>query len=71
MYENLRNLREDFDLSQSQMAKILNIAQTTYSDYELAKINIPITILKKLALHFDTSIDFLVDFTTDRKPYKR
>ena len=50
MYERIRNLREDKDLSQKKMANILNVAQTTYSDYELGKINIPIEVLKKLAL---------------------
>lgn len=69
MYEIIRNLREDKDLSQKKMANILNVAQTTYSDYELGKVNIPIEMLKKLALYFDTSIDYLLDMTDNKTPY--
>lgn len=71
MYERIRNFREDKDLSQKDMARILSIAQTTYSDYELGKLNIPISILKKLALFHDTSIDYLLELTDDPRPYKR
>ena len=71
MYQNIRGLREDKDLNQKQMAQILNIAQTTYSDYELGKINIPIEILKKLSLYFNTSIDYLLDMTDVKEPYQR
>ena len=71
MYEHLRGLREDRDLSQAEMAEMLSIAQTTYSDYELGKINVPIDILKKLAVYFDTSIDYLLDFTDEKQPYRR
>ena len=69
MYERLRGLREDRDLSQNDMAKRLNIAQTTYSDYELSKTNIPVAALKKLALFFDTSIDYLLGHTDRKEPY--
>ncbi len=41
MYERIRNLREDKDLTQKDLAELLSIAQTTYSDYELGKLNIP------------------------------
>lgn len=67
----LKDLREDHDLKQEDVAKILNIAQTNYSKYELGKINIPINTLKKLALIFDTSIDYLLGLTNERKPYPR
>lgn len=69
MHQRIRDLREDKDLSQKQMAEILNIAQTTYSDYELEKINIPIEVLKKLSVYFNTSIDYLLDMTDIKKPY--
>ena len=71
MYRRLKDLREDHDLSQKQMAELLNIGQTTYSDYELGKINIPIEILKKLSLYFNTSIDYLLDMTDEKEPYPR
>ena len=71
MHQHIRNLRQDRDLSQKQMADILNIAQTTYSDYELEKINIPIITLKNLSTYFNTSIDYLLNMTDTREPYKR
>ena len=61
MYQRLRNLREDRDLSQEDMAKILKIHQTTYSDYELGNLNIPVDVLIKLANFFDTTIDYIVE----------
>ena len=69
--QRLKDFREDKDISQKKMAEILNVAQTTYSDYELGKINIPLNTLKKLALFFDTSIDYLLELTDVSKPYPR
>lgn len=71
MLQRLKDFREDKDISQKKMAEILNVAQTTYSDYELGKINIPLNALKKLALFFDTSIDYLLELTDVSKPYPR
>lgn len=71
MYERLRALREDRDITQKEMARILNVAQTTYSDYELGKINIPVDVLKKLSLFYNRSIDYLLEMTDDATPPKR
>ena len=71
MLQRLRDFREDRDISQQKMAELLNVAQTTYSDYERGKINIPLDTLKKLALYFDTSIDYLLELTDEVKPYPR
>ena len=71
MLQRLRDFREDKDISQKKMAELLNVAQTTYSDYERGKINIPLDTLKKLALFFDTSIDYLLELTDEAKPYPR
>ena len=71
MLQRLRDFREDRDISQKRMAEILKVAQTTYSDYELGKINIPLDTLKKLALFFDTSIDYLLELTDVSTPYPR
>lgn len=71
MLQRLRNFREDKDISQKKMAELLSVSQTTYSDYELSKINIPLDTLKKLALFFDTSIDYLLELTDESKPYPR
>lgn len=71
MLQRLRDFREDKDISQKKMAELMNVAQTTYSDYERGKINIPLDTLKKLALFFDTSIDYLLELTDESKPYPR
>ena len=69
MYEHLRALREDRDLSQKQLAELLQVHQTTYSDYERGNINIPEDALIQLADFYKTSIDYLVDYTDDPRPY--
>ena len=69
MYERIRDIREDKDLTQVQMAAYLNVHQTTYSDYEIGKLNIPVEALSRIADLFETSIDFLVNRTDERKPY--
>lgn len=69
MYERIRNLREDNDLTQHEVAQYLNIHQTTYSDYELGRLNIPVAVLKKLADLYRTSIDYLVHQTDEKRPY--
>lgn len=71
MLEHLRGLREDKDLSQAEMAKILQVHQTTYSDYERGNLNIPIETLKQLAAFHKTSVDYLLGLTDVRKPYPR
>ncbi|MDU4959547.1 MAG: helix-turn-helix transcriptional regulator [Sporomusaceae bacterium] len=71
MYERIRNLREDRDMTQAQVAKYLRIHQTTYSDYELGKLNIPVPVLNKLADLFETSIDYLVNRTNEKIPYPK
>ena len=71
MYNRIRNLREDRDLSQKQLAEILSIHQTTYSDYELGHLNIPIPILCKLADFYETSVDYLLERTDNPIPYEK
>ena len=71
MYERIRNMREDKDMAQAQMAEYLSIHQTTYSDYELGNLNIPVPVLDKIADLFGTSIDYLVNRTDAKKPYHR
>lgn len=67
----LRDLREDRDLTQADIAEILNVNQITYSRYERGDINIPLDVLIKMALFFDTSIDYILNVTDEKKPYKR
>lgn len=67
----LRDLREDKDLFQKDITKILNMSQTGYSQYETETNDIPTNILKKLALYYDTSIDYLLGLTDISEPYPR
>lgn len=67
----LRDIREDHDLTQSAVGKILNVTQTAYSAYELGKRQIPIEALIKLAKFYNTSVDYLLELTDERKPYPK
>ncbi len=70
MYQNrLRDLREDRDLKQKQLADLLKIHQTTYSDYELDRLNIPVSALHILADFYHVSVDYLLGRTNRKEPY--
>lgn len=71
MYKRIKDLREDHDISQKKMGELLSVAQTTYSDYERGKINIPLPTLAKIALLFETSTDYLLELTDEQVPYPR
>lgn len=71
MYKRLKELREDRDLTQSQIAKYLNMSQTGYSKYETGENDIPTKILINLATFYNTSIDYLLELTNELLPYKR
>ena len=70
MYKRLRDLREDKDLNQTQVAKMLGMSQTGYSKYETGENDIPTQVLIKLARFYDTSIDYLLGETDVTKRYK-
>ena len=67
----LKEIREDKDLLQKDIAKLLNISQRGYSYYETEDTNIPIETLHKLANFYDTSVDYLLYRTDERKPYPK
>ena len=72
MHENrLRDLREDQDKTQRELAAHLRIHQTTYSDYELGRLNIPVAVLHELADYYHTSVDYLLGRTPEKKPYPK
>ncbi|EGP4872850.1 helix-turn-helix transcriptional regulator [Enterococcus faecium] len=71
MFQRIRDLREDNDLTQQQIAKLLNVSQSTYSRYENGELDIPMQTVIKLAHHYNTSVDYLVNMTDIRTPYKR
>ena len=67
MYHRIRDLREDKDLNQEQLAKLLNVSQTTYSRYESGKLDIPTQSMIKLADFYSTSVDYLLNLTDHQK----
>ena len=69
MYKRLRDLREDRDLSQTAVAKLLHMSQTGYSKYETGENDIPTHVLIALADFYDTSVDYMLDRTNQKKPY--
>ena len=70
-YERIRNLREDRDLTQTEIAEILNCSQRIYSNYERGDVDIPTEILIALAHYHNSSIDYLLVLTDERTPYPR
>lgn len=60
MYERIRNLREDHDLTQKQVAQILNCSQQVYSNYELGQRDIPTDILIKISKFYNVSTDYIL-----------
>ncbi|WP_322619142.1 helix-turn-helix domain-containing protein [Paenibacillus glucanolyticus] len=71
MYERIRNLREDKDMSQMQVAEYLGCSQRIYSNYERGEVNIPVVILIKLADLHQTSTDYLLNRTNQKNPYPK
>lgn len=71
MYSRLRDLREDKDLSQKELAQILGMSQTGYSKYETGENDISTQILMKLADFYHTSVDYILGRTNQIKPYTK
>ncbi len=71
IYERIRNLREDKDLTQTDIATYLHVSQRTYSRYENDERAIPTEILSKLADYHRTSTDYLIGRTDVLKPYPK
>ena len=69
MYLRLRDLREDADLTQREMAEALHCSQQAYSNYELGQRDIPTEVLIQLALFHKTSIDYILGITDQQMPY--
>ncbi len=69
MYERIRNLREDKDLKQEDLAKVLNCTQACYSHYESGKRDIPVEVLEKLADFYGVSVDYILGRTKEKMPY--
>ncbi len=70
MYRRIRDLREDKDLTQKQLAKELNCSQQVYSNYELGQRDIPTYILIKLSRFYQVSTDYILGLTNNPKTNK-
>ncbi len=69
MYRRIRDLREDSDLTQTELAKYLKCSQECYSFYENGKRDIPTDVLVRLAEFYKTSTDYILGLTDTKKPY--
>ena len=67
----IRDLREDNDLTQNEVAKYLHIKQNTYSQYENGQRQLPLDVLIALARFYQTSTDYILGLTDETTPYKR
>lgn len=70
-YPRLKDLREDNDMTQNQIAEILGIDQRVYSIYETGKREIPTRLVIKLANFYHTSTDYILGRTSNKTPYKK
>ena len=68
-FRNLRGIREDRDIKQKEIAKILNVSQNTYSQYETGVISLTAEVLIKLSDYYGVSIDYLLDRTNNPKQH--
>ena len=71
MYKRIRDLREDRDMTQTQVAKLLGMSQTGYSKYETGENDIPTAVLIKLAAFYNTSVDYLLEQTDCKTRYPK
>lgn len=71
VYKRIRDMREDRDLKQKDLAEYLKCTQVCYSNYEIGKRDIPTEVLIKLAHFYDTSTDYLLGMTDERIPYPK
>ena len=69
--ERIRELREDSDLSQKDLAEYLQVHQTTYSSYELGKLGVTADVLVKLAQFYKVSADYILGLTDSKTPYTK
>lgn len=68
MYERIRDLREDAEKSQRELANILGVSQATYSRYESGILDIPTDILLQLSDYYQVTVDYLLGRGGDRQP---
>lgn len=69
MYRRIRDLREDNDMPQREVAQLLNMSQTGYSKYETGENDVPTAVLIKLSMFYDVSVDYLLGLTDEKNRY--
>lgn len=69
MYRRIRELREDRDIPQREIARLLNMSQTGYSKYETGENDVPTSVLIKLSLIYDVSVDYILGMTDEKQRY--
>ncbi len=67
----IKTIREDLDIKQKDIAEYLHIRQNTYSQYENGQRQIPIDVLIRLSRYYNTSVDYILGLTDEKKPYPR
>lgn len=70
-YRRLKDLREDHDLTQKEIANYLHMKQSQYSRYERGHRDIPTDVLIRLAVYYNTSVDYILELTDINKPYRK
>ena len=68
-YEIIKSLREDNDLNQTQVANIIHVAHTTYSDYEKGKVRMPIECLIELARYYNVDMNYITGVSSCKQPF--
>lgn len=71
MYKRIKELREDNDYTQGEIAKLLNTTQQFYYKYEKGIIPLTLERAEKLAILYNTSVDYIIGLTNEKKPYPR
>lgn len=69
--ERIKALRQDSDLTQTQVAHAIHVAQTTYSDYEGGKVRIPVECLIELARFYDVDLNYITGLSNSKKPFPK
>lgn len=70
MYHRIRDLRQDRDLTQTELANIIGMSQTGYSKYETGENDVPTGVLIQLAKYYSTSVDYILGLTNNPRHYK-
>lgn len=69
MYQRIKDLREDSDMPQREIARLLNMSQTGYSKYETGENDVPTSVLIKLSLIYNVSVDYILGLTDEKTRY--